>query len=449
MNGQPASALLEQLFSETLQHSVSVSAPLCIAFSGGLDSTVLLHLASRLAARPLRAIHVDHNLHAESAAWAQHCVHAAAQLGIECEVAEVSVTREDGGIEAAARAARYQVFADSLQPEEVLLTAHHARDQLETFLLQALRGAGPRGLAAMPVCSARRGYSHVRPLLTAGIDMLRGYAEAHGLDWLDDPSNAQLDFDRNYLRHEVLPRIEQRWPGAAAAIGRSARLSADAARLLDEMASEDAGCAGAKLSVERLRKLPPARQANVMRFCLRAANLPVPSEVQLGEALQALLSERRDAQPVAAWPGATVRRFRDSLWFFGAEEDPGNPRFAEPVQYAWDPAAPLRMNYPRGSIAVRPANDGGLARHWLDEPLEVRFRAGGERLRPGPAAATRDLKKLLQESDIVPWMRSHIPLLYAQGRLLAAGDLWIDADAASPPGEPGFSLLWTEHGALS
>ena len=216
MVDQSSSEAIQSTLQEMLAKHLLPGAKICLAYSGGLDSTVLMHALQQCAGEfELRAIHVDHGLQAASAGWAATCADIAEQTGVAYSATKVSVHAAAGkGIEAAARAARYQALRDLLEPNEVLLTAHHQRDQVETLLLQMLRGAGVHGLAAMPVLRVDNGLNIFRPLLTVSADAIRAYAAENALHWIEDPSNASLDMDRNYLRHEVLPLLsERRLPG--------------------------------------------------------------------------------------------------------------------------------------------------------------------------------------------------------------------------------------------
>jgi len=439
------------VFNCVLEACVEAGTPLCIAYSGGMDSTVLLHVAAQQTAHPVRAVYVNHGLVPEASEWAAHCQRICRQLDVSFTALDVVVdATNQQGLEAAARMARYGALRGSLAADEILLTAHHEQDQMETFLLQMLRGAGVRGLSSMPVRNDRGGVIHVRPLLNVASDTLRTYAETAGLEWVEDPSNTQLKFDRNYLRHEVLPVIGQRWPVAARAIARSARLNAEAAKLLDGLAEDDlAGLVtGHRLEMGRLEELPLSRRKNAVRFLLRRWEMAVPSETQLNQALRCLFDARGDSQPEAAWPGVRIRRYRSALWFYAENDDPLAQRSVVAEAYHWDTQTSLDMGPVRGMLEFSHVRGEGIAKRCIDGPLQVRFRTGGERLRPTAKARTRDLKNLLQESSILPWMRGHIPLIYSGEQLLAVGDLWVDAACAAGPAETGHQVQWTGHAPI-
>lgn len=439
-----------EVFAAAVAAHVPSSATLLVAFSGGIDSSVLLHVAVTAALRPVRAVYVDHGLHPESADWGEYCRAVCQGYGVPFTVLPVAVDAAGESPEAAARAARYTALRANLGAAEVLLTAHHEQDQLETFLLQTLRG-GVRGLAAMPLFAEGEGAPHLRPLLTVPDALIRHYAATHELQWRDDPSNAEVRFDRNYLRQEVLPGVLERWPGAASAVARSARLIGESGELLDELARADLGQAmpASHVAVERLQPLPHIRRKNALRYAIRHAGLPVPSERQLEEALSALLDSREDAQPVAAWPGARIRRFRDVLWLYAEHADPLEQLAHAPDCVDWlDPEQSVQLGKVRGIVESRIEPGAGFRASLAETELSIRFRVGGERLRPGPDARERTLKNLLQESDVLPWMRSNIPLIYAGEQLLAVGDIWVNHDFAARPDESGRVIVWRDHAAL-
>ncbi|MBS0581015.1 MAG: tRNA lysidine(34) synthetase TilS [Proteobacteria bacterium] len=412
---------------------------LCVAFSGGADSTALLAACAQLPRAPagLRAIHIDHRLQSAARAWPAHCRRIARRLGVPLTVRTVQVERARGtSPEAAARTARYAALAAQLAPGEVLLTAHHEEDQLETVLLQLLRGAGVPGIAAMPACVPLAGGYHARPLLGLSRAALLPWLTAQRLPWVEDPSNARESLDRNYLRRRVLPLLRARWPAAAATAGRAARHAAQAQRLLDELARTDLGRAqvGEALSARVLRTLPPDRRVNLLRFWIDAAGYLPPPSRRLEEILGALLEARPDSRPQVSWEGATVQREAQLLWLRPPAAGAAAP--AAPLSWRWaaQPHCPLPPG--RGRLTLRRDPRGPIDLDALPPGLTVRARRGGERLRPVRGGARRTLKGLLQQARVPAQVRAQLPLLYAGEQLLAVGDLWLDesvqAVAASP-----------------
>ncbi|HEX6928449.1 MAG TPA: tRNA lysidine(34) synthetase TilS [Gammaproteobacteria bacterium] len=421
--------------SDLLLQKISPSPPaghpgrLWVAFSGGLDSTVLLHaLAARrdALAAPLHAVHVNHNLHAESEAWGQHCRRICESLDVPLESFGVRIDAAPGlSVEGAARDARYDVFRELLDTDEILLTAQHQDDQLETFLLQALRGAGPHGLAAMPQ-QARLGAGWLlRPLLDWPRAALESWAREQEFEWLEDPSNSDERFDRNYLRRRITPLLRDRWPAAAQTISRGARHCAEAAILIDELAAADLAACGlgnGTLNVIVLRTLDTARRRNVLRHWLDWSGFPRPSEKKLEHILADVLEAGPDAVPCVDWADVAVRRYRDVLY---AERE-----LPPPQGGAWkDEVFDLGAGWGR---LRRAASDApGLPE---GAPIEVRFREGGEKIRPLGRKHHHELKKLFQDAGVLPWRRPLIPLIYVDNVLAAVGDSWINADIARTPG---------------
>lgn len=423
-------------------------APLLVGFSGGLDSTVLLHALAALPAaraRGLRAIHVHHGLHADADAWALHCEQACAALDVSLAVVRVDVARERGdGPEAAARAARYGAFGEALGAGEVLALAHHRDDQAETFLLRALRGSGVDGLAAMrPWRPFLRGWLW-RPLLALPQATLADHARARGLRWLDDPSNAELAFDRNFLRRRVLPLLRERWPRADAAFARSAALAAQAQDLLEE---EDqrllahARIAPDTLDVGLLAEIPAARRARLLRAWIRALDLPPLPAQGVAQLDAQLLGARADADARFAWAGAELRRWRRLL-----HAGPVRPPLPVDWQAWWDGSERLRL--PTGDALVLAPMRAAAAPTRFPAPLQVRARRGGERIRLPGRAHSHALKHVLQERAVPPWVRERLPLLLdADGALLAAGDIAVAESLARWLHDAGLRLAWRQAGA--
>jgi tRNA(Ile)-lysidine synthase len=420
----------------------------CVAWSGGLDSSALLAALTQMPHAPagLRAVHVDHRLHPHSGRWSAHCRRVARALNVPLTVRSARIVRERGAsLEAVARAARYRLLGAQLAAGEVLLTAHHQDDQLETVLLQLLRGAGIAGLAAMPAVAAFARGSLVRPLLDVPRAALSAWAAAQGLQWVEDDTNAATSLDRNYLRARVLPLIRERWPGAAATVARAARHAGEAQRLLDELGAADAARAssGAMLSAKVLRTLPLERRRNALRFWISSAGYLAPPSSRLEEVAGPLLAARADRQPLVAWEGAVVQRQGDRLSLRrgavrGAADGHSATAAGAQVAGASAAAAPLAVTWrwrerrvcvlppPFGKLAVRRDARGPLDLDALAPTLTLRARRGGERLRPVRGGARRTLKSLLQEAQVPVGQRARLPLIFDGERLVAAADLWLD-----------------------
>jgi len=434
---------------QSLIQSIPDGTSLCVALSGGRDSSVLLHALAGLRNRShwqLRAVHINHGLQSRADAWARHCQQFCAELDVPLDVRQVVTPRDAGrGIEAAARDARYAALRAEIQPREWLLTAHHADDQLETVLLHLLRGSGVTGLAGIPSASDFAEGRLCRPLLGVPSSSIEVYARTHSLGWIDDPMNADIALDRNFLRAQVIPALRQRWPVAARAAGRSARLAGEAASLLDDLARIDelAVMQGETLSLPPFRQLSAARQRNLIRSLVRQRGWSTPPEQRLGAGLQQLLGARADRHPVLAWSSYEIRRFRECLYLL--EAGPG-ATLAE--SHVWSGEGILMLGGMRGQLRLQPTVGAGLATRVLSGGLKIVFRSGGEAVRSGRDPHHRTLKYLFQKNPVVPWMRGHIPLLYVGGELAAVGDLWLAEWAMTGPGEPGAVPVWEGHAAI-
>jgi tRNA(Ile)-lysidine synthase len=409
--------------------------------SGGLDSTVLLHALARdpqARAQGLRAVHVHHGLHSSADQWAKHCAEFCNVLGVPLSMVEVQVERDAGhGLEAAARKARYAAFENLLLPDEILITAHHRDDQAETFLLRALRGSGPDGLAAMRPWRTLAAGQHWRPLLDTPRSELLAYAEQHGLAWLDDPSNQDLQHDRNFLRQRVLPLLRERWPQVDAAFARSAVLSADAVELLER---EDAlALAMARtvdpraLSVPVLLDLPVARRARALRRWIEELGLPPLPGEGVAQIETDLLPARADARACFEWRDGVIERWRDLLHAQRRREPLPSGWNAE-----WNGQEPLPL--PGGDLLRL---EGAAA---FPSPLRVSARQGGERIALPGRAHSHTLKNLLQELGVPPWEREALPLLSnAAGELVAVADLAYSAGFDAWLRETGGRLHWARQ----
>ena len=422
----------------------AVAARWAVAFSGGADSTVLLTALTRLGLQSrLAALHIDHATHPASGDWTDDCRRVAAELGVEFRSKRVSVDAGAGrGFEAAAREVRYAALGELLAPDEVLLTAHHADDQLETLLLRMLRGSGVTGLGAIAPLRQLAGVNVGRPLLGFSRAQILEQAECWGLDWLEDPGNADPVHDRNFLRAEIVPRLTARWPAASRTAARLAGNMREADGLLEELAMVDLGqdASSASIDRERLRGFVPARQRNALRVAIRARGLPVPSASQLEELRRSLSVTRPDARTAVTWPGAEARVYRDRLYLLEPLAQP-RPHSA---------TARLAPNEPwegvEGRLVLAPGDTPGLPDAWVQAGLEVRFRRGGERFKPLNRGQSRPLKSLFQEAGIVPWMRGRVPLIYRGDMIAAVGDLWTN-DAARGESACGrwWRVTWTDH----
>jgi tRNA(Ile)-lysidine synthase len=429
----------------TLEQATMQGVALVVGLSGGVDSVVLLHCLRALAPKldlRLSALHIHHGLSANADDWALFCADLCAAWDIPLKQARVAVDqREKLGVEAAAREARYAVFR--ALPADAIALAHHRDDQIETMLLQLLRGAGVRGLSAMPVVRVLNPQTNlriVRPLLhRPRADIVR-YAKQAGLQWVEDEANVEMHYDRNFLRLEVLPTLIQRFPGAPATLQRAAENFADAAQLLDDLAQQDAVKMreGDTLDVDVLRALSPARARNVLRWFMEQRGLPLPKRDQLEEALRQALHARGDARVEVKLGSTCLHRHRGRIHLDAALS-------AKPAPWSclWSGEAEVSLPCGLGCVTFEPAVGAGLSLERLrGEPALLRPRRGGERLRMAPRRPSRTLKNLLQEHGVPAWRRATMPLLFRGENLVWVPDIGIDHRFAAQSDEAGVLPRW-------
>ena len=386
-----------------------------LAYSGGCDSHVLVHAMAALQQQGLpqsvHVLHINHGLQAQSNEWENHCQAVCEALSLPIEIIRVDATPQRGeSPEEAARRARYAAFSNILQSDDGLLLAHHQDDQAETLMLQLLRGAGLKGLAAMPNHSPFAKGWLGRPLLDFSRASLHHYAEQQGLVWIDDPSNANTAFDRNYLRHEVMPLLRQRWPAVSATLSRVAGHLADGAELLKQLAEQDwleHRGEGRCLKLDCIGELEPPRLRNLLRHWLtEVCGVTQANSGHLNRIMHEVIPAAEDANPLVCWSGAEVRRYRGQLY----AETPGNTPFVT-EGVAWDARHSLQLN---GQCLVPHLVRGqGIAPEQLAQHIvSVRYRQGGERCKPVGRGHHHSLKKLFQEWGVPPWRRQQVPLIY-------------------------------------
>ncbi|HKU00352.1 MAG TPA: tRNA lysidine(34) synthetase TilS [Paraburkholderia sp.] len=459
MTDHPESVVLSTLADD---------ARIAIAFSGGLDSSVLLDAAVRMAGAPrLVALHVHHGLSPNADQWLAHCEATARAYGVAFDARRVTLARADAaGVEAAAREARYRAL-DAMcaaHGAQALWLAQHADDQAETVLLQLLRGAGLAGLAAMaPTREVAGAVPRVRPLLYLLRAQLERYARAHHLHWIEDESNADTRYARNALRHDVLPALSEHFPGFRDALARTAAHAASAQRLLDDLAQIDLHEAGhddaGTLSHAGLVALDDARALNLLRYWMRSLGLPAASTARLADALRQLREIAREDEGHALrvdHAGRTLRCYRGRV-FWGAPRAHAEPAGAasegegagrEPASMNWCGEEVWRLSQWRGSYVFAPAdaNDPDAVPESVlrGAPLVARAREGGERLRDEAANVSRTLKNLFQARGVPAWERD-VPLLYVGGTLLFVPRIGVNRSAFDAQGEaPGEApgALW-------
>jgi tRNA(Ile)-lysidine synthase len=420
-----------------------------VGLSGGVDSVVLLDLLRRAAPRRrwrLSALHVNHQLQPPAAEWATFCRRICRTAGIPLRVAKVDVPPGDSR-EGAARSARYGALLR--QPADYIALAHSEDDQAETVLMHLLRGSGIRGLAGMQrlgdppsrtlAAQTRRRPRILRPLLDVPRSAIMAYAEQRNLEWIEDPSNADVQYTRNFIRRKILPAVAERFPACREALARGARHAAEAVLLLDELALLDGAPPGGRepLALARLRALSPPRAKNVLRHYLHCQGIDIPSSERLEEAIRQILAAREDAR-ICVSMGDTALRVHRGTVVLAPVATPGAA-----MQRAWRGEEELALPELGGRLRMERARGRGISAALLAAaPVTVRARRGGERLRPAPGGASRTVKNLMQEARMPPWERERVPFIYCGETLVCVPGIGIDSRFCAGPREPGILPVW-------
>jgi tRNA(Ile)-lysidine synthase len=445
---------LDELFEQSTSKK---PLRLCVALSGGLDSVALLQLLVEWRSRQrasrrveLRAIHIDHQLRAASKDWAKHCRAIARDAGVVCTVVKVQVPKRRGeSLEAAARDARYGALGARLRANEWLVTAHHLDDQLETLLLQLMRGAGVAGMAGMASWT-REPLPLWRPLLEVSRAELSSWLQARGGRWVEDDSNLDERFDRNYLRHRIVPLLQARWPSASKTAARTAAHLGEARELLQALAEIDASrvIEEGVVQLTALQALDVVRQRNLLRHWITSQGMAMPDAVHLERIRVELPAARSDAQPLVRWQGGEVRRFRQRLYAIAPQEATRQLADREPIERNWrwrrEPVLELGAGFGRLRW-VEDAN-GEISASRLPSALRVTTRVGGERIRLRARGPNHTVKELLRERGVVPWEREKLPLVFAGDALAMVADLFVAeafrADSSADPPARRLRLVW-------
>jgi len=416
-----------------------------IACSGGLDSCVLLHLVSRLQDRlagKLAVLHVNHGISEHAGEWADFVSSMCRETGLDLILEEIRDSCPKGeSLEAWARHKRYGLFEQRIDSNEVLFTAHHQDDQAETLLLQLLRGSGPRGLAAMPELKCFGQGWHARPLLDFSRQQLKDYGIENNLQWMEDHSNHAITQDRNYLRNMAIPVLGKRWLNMAETLSRAASHQAETLQLQEDLASIDLDMVvqdkGNMLNTDRLALLSMARQKNLIRYWLRKLHFTVPDTIKLGHIIKDVVLSRQDALPCVCWGGVETRRYRNLLYAM----KPLASHDAD-IVVKWNMDQVCKLT--EGELsATRGRGNGIKSDSCPDNMVEIRYRKGGEKIKPTGSQYHAALKKLLQKAAVLPWYRDRIPLLYINDQLAAVPGLCIAEEYSAADTEPSWQIGWS------
>ena len=421
-----------------------------IGYSGGIDSHVLLHLINTVKDEihsGISAVHVDHGISRNSSIWSEHCRQVCNQLGVSFQNIKIDAACPDGeSLENWARQQRYTAIANLFDQDDILLMAHNRDDQTETVFLQLLRGAGPRGLASMPVIRRFDKGWLARPLLGYSRQQILDYAESHQLKWIDDETNSDTNYDRNYIRQVVIPVMQRRWPGLSRVISRAARHQSEIIEFLEETAAVDLGNVRRKeinaLDMGAMKSFSDTRIKNLITYWLKEQDFPPPGSDHLNHILSDVINSSPDATPCVKWTGTEMRRFK-TLLFVQQPLPSHNPA----QRFNWAMEKPVELAL--GTLEAKRQKGRGIAVDTCrDGIVEVRFRRGGERLRPADRKNTHELKKLFQEYGVLPWYRDRIPLLYIRDKLAAVAGLWIDKEFYAGVDQESWQIRWTGAGNI-
>lgn len=400
--------MIDSLLTSVCVERLARYSTLHVGFSGGLDSTVLLHA---LATHPflkgrIHAIHINHGLSPYALEWEIHCAQVCHDLGVKFSAHHIQLL-STSNLEESARIARYDIFHSVMKPSDALVLAHHQDDQAETVLLNLVRGAGIDGIAAMLALQPMAEGDLIRPLLSNSRVEIEAYAQAHALKWMEDESNQQEHFSRNYIRHRIMPRLKEQWPSAAKSIARGAAHCQQAKKNLETLAEIDGVTKKNQLPIAAIKHLPRERLLNVLRTWIQYNAHQRPSEKTLYRLIDELIFARQDAEPIVSFDEVVVRRYQNDIYCLRKSS-------SQTKTIVWSNFPnPLRLGALIGTLYAEPTAQGvsipAVSR------VEVRFRSGGESFRWH--GQTKSLKKLLQHWQIPPWMRDEIPLIYVNDAL--------------------------------
>jgi len=415
-----------------------------VAYSGGVDSHVLLHalvqLRNKRSKFHLKAIHIHHGLLPKADDWLEHCQSVCNILNVDIVDFKLQLKPQSGdSIEAIARQARYQKFSQTIEKDEIIVTAHHADDQAETFLLQLFRGAGLKGLSSIAVKMPFDSGTILRPFLHVSRDDILVYAKAHHLIWIEDDSNTNTRFLRNFLRREAIPLLKTKWPHFDKTLVRAATHITEADKLLSEFIGQDVAKVvkeDGSISLEKLKNFSFIRQKNILRYWVYENNFLLPQEKQLNHVFKDVIDAREDAIPCVCWDGAEVRRYQNHLYLM----KPLLPMDAT-MSFQWNYQQPLEFPHDLGTLIPKVKKGQGMKLSKLPKSLTVSFRQGGEVIELQGRKGRQDLKKLFQEWKIPPWMRDCIPLIYVNNELVCVVGYAISRQCQTMPDDLGLNVL--------
>ncbi len=440
-----STSLLSQYSFDFILNTYPKAKKIWIACSGGMDSSVLLHLIfsnKDKIGQSLEVVYVNHGLQEESTAWGDFCKTLCDSYELPFTQLIINETVPKGeSVEAWAREKRYALIAQVMNKGDLLFTAHHQDDQVETFFLQALRGAGPRGLASMPLFKDFANAIHVRPLLNYCRNELLSYAKENNLSWQEDMSNTNTKFDRNYLRNKIIPAFEQRWPAYRETISRLLSHQQDCASLLHEVGLEDLRLVSHenKLSLDTLRSLSITRQKNLIFVWLQELQLESPGSKHINHIVSDLINSTSDNAPCVNWKNVEVRKYRKYLY---ASEK--MHKHIDSLNCQWDLASPLKIM--EETLVAKTVSGSGLSKEKIrNANISVQYRLGGEKIKPNNNAHSKTVKQLFQERGVLPWARDRFPLIYVNDTLAVIPGVCVDVNYSAENDESSWQIEWSGY----
>ena len=436
-----------QNFNELIANEIDSlgATKFTIALSGGVDSMVLLDLLSKAkrSSDEVRAIHINHNLHEDSKEWIDFVKEACKKYKLPLIIESIKPKQQGFGLEADARDQRYKKFKEIILDNECLLTAHHLDDQIETILYRIFRGTGLDGLRSIRKNDKFGKGLLCRPFINVPRADIEQYAKINNIKWIEDPTNKNVDFDRNYLRKDIIPSIKKRWPKAQTTIPRLSSLAENNQKLLHELAKEDVGEIKKfnVLDLGILSNKSALRINNIFRFLILKNKMGIPSLKVLEDGIETLINAESDS-PIVSWDGCSIRRYKNTLYFFNHDLKQNEIR---PLKMKWFIEETINLGGNRGSIQARFIKGEGIALNKCPKSLEIKYRKGGEQIKPSGHKITKSLKNLFQENNVLPWVRDQIPLVYLDDELISVGDLWFNQDYKAKEQEEGFLISWDRN----
>ena len=419
-----------------------VSKKFLLALSGGIDSVVLLDVLVNLLKESdqLRIIHINHNLNQYSDDWAQFSTQVSEKYDLPIICKSVKPKRQGQGLEADARELRYQSFREVIQDDEYLLTGHHQDDQMETLLYRIFRGTGIDGLSGIKRETKFGKGVLYRPMLNISREKIEEYAQLKKLKWIYDSSNDDSSYDRNFLRKDIVPSIKERWPSVEKKVSRLSVIAEQNQLLLKELAAEDVGELKNynHLDIQTLSGKSDPRIVNIFRFMINKNKMGIPSMQVLNKGIK-ILMHSKSKSPSMTWDNNIIRRYKHKLYFLNSSLNSPNNLSTE---ISWDIQKTINLGKNLGSIHAQFLTGDGISLNRCPSSLAIKYRKGGEEIKPSGHKITKSLKNLFQENNVLPWVRDKIPLIYVDQELISVGDLWFNQDYKASSNEDGFLITW-------